>query len=160
MTAQMAFIARSEVTKQSRCRILVRHCGLRWLHHRLDDVRTDLLSHLAAGYRREAVMEAGANAGVGDLIAENPKIGEVMRDSKREGARQCQFGELVAAEQRFDYRSNGRTQNAVSARIFRVHRCCVDRLPGGVALRGGITVDVAVTYCRNRTPELVFVLGV
>ena len=41
-----------------------------------------------------------------------------------------------------------------------MHRCCIDRLPGGVALRGGITVDVAVTYCRNRTPELVFVLGV
>src|ERR1700757_4957871 len=41
-----------------------RHCGLHRLHHGLEDVGTDLLSHLAASDSREAVVKARADPGV------------------------------------------------------------------------------------------------
>ena len=78
------------------------HCSLSRLHHRLDDICADLLPHLAAGDCGEAVVEARADTGIGDLIAKSPKIGEVMCDPGEEGARQCHFGDLVATEQGFD----------------------------------------------------------
>jgi hypothetical protein len=57
-----------------------RHCGLRRLHRGFDDVGTDLLSHLATSDSGEAVVKTRANPGVGNLIAESPKVGKVMRD--------------------------------------------------------------------------------
>jgi len=54
----------------------------------VDQTIADLLPHLAAGDRRKAVVEAGANAGVGDLIGIDPKIGEAMRNARGERARQ------------------------------------------------------------------------
>ena len=65
-----------------------RNSGLNRLHHGLDDVGADLLSHLAACDRRKAVVETGADTCIGDFIAENPKVGKVMRDPGQEGARQ------------------------------------------------------------------------
>src|SRR5215472_10480115 len=88
---RMAVIARSGATKQSRREGSVRHGSLRRLHHGFDDVCADLLPHLAASDRRKAVMKAGADAGVGDLLGKGPQIGEAMRDSWEEGARQCNF---------------------------------------------------------------------
>lgn len=48
----------------------------RRLHDGLGNVFADLLPHLAAGDGREAVVEAGADAGVGDLIGIGPEIRE------------------------------------------------------------------------------------
>src|SRR5215831_17639421 len=62
------------------CSRSVGHCGLRRLHHRSDDKRADLLPHLPTRDGRKAVVKAGADPGVGDLIAESPKVGELMRD--------------------------------------------------------------------------------
>jgi len=50
------------------------------LHHGFDDIRANFLSHLAAGDGRKAVMETGADAGIGDLVGISSKIGKAMRD--------------------------------------------------------------------------------
>ncbi len=41
-----------------------------------------------------------------------------------------------------------------------MHRRVVDRLPGCLAFRGGVAVDIAVADGGDRAPERVLVLGV
>ena len=45
-------------------------------------------------------------------------------------------------------------------RVFRMHGCRVDRLPGSVALGRRVVVDVAIADGGDRTPEFVVIFGV
>src|SRR6516162_5200148 len=103
----LAVIARSGATKQSRREGSVCHGGLRRIHNGLPDIRADISPYCATGDRREAVMETGVNAGVGDFVGKGPETVEAMRDPGGEGARQCHLGDLVAAEQSLDHRCSG-----------------------------------------------------
>jgi hypothetical protein len=60
-----------------------------------------------------------------------------MRDARCKEARQCDFGDLVGAEDPFDDCCYG-AADAVRVRVFRMHRGCIDWLPGRIALGGGL----------------------
>src|SRR5260370_3729736 len=66
----------------------------------------------------------------------------------------------ISSERRLDDTCDGPAQNAMRARVFRVHRCVGDRLAGWLTIGGRVAIDIAVANCRDRPPEVVVVLGV
>ena len=73
---------------------------------------------------------------------------------------QCDLGEVLGSEHRLDDAGYGAALDAMRARIFRVHRRGADRLPGCVTISGRVAINIAVANGRNRSPEVVMVLGV
>src|SRR5262249_7820564 len=63
-------------------------------------------------------------------------------------------------ERRLDDASDAAALDAMRARVFRVHRCGAERLPGRLPLGGRIAIDIAVAYGRDRPPEIEMVLGI
>jgi hypothetical protein len=93
------------------------------------------------------------------LGAERLQVGPAMRDTGRRRAGHRNLGDVRAAERRLDDSSDGGTEDAVRAGIFRVHRRIVDRLPCGIASRRRVAVDIAIADRGDRPPELVFVFA-
>src|SRR4249919_3345397 len=48
----------------------------------------------------------------------------------------------------------------MGARVFRMHRRVGDRLPRRLTVGGGVAIIIAIANCRNRSPEVVVVLGI
>jgi hypothetical protein len=104
-------------------------------------------------------MEAGAYAGRRYLVHIGAKTGEMVRNTGRGGARQCDFWDLVCAELRSNDCRDGRIDDAISTGIFGVHWRYIYRLPRRIALGGWIAIDIPIADCRDRSSEFVGILG-
>src|SRR5436190_24285089 len=67
---------------------------------------------------------------------------------------------VVGSEYSLDDTSYAAAQNAMGARILRVHRCLGKRLPCWLAICSWIAVDIGIAYGCDGAPELVVVLGI
>ena len=114
------------------------------LHRVLHDELTDLKSHIRAHTARKAVMEAGPDASVRYLICEGAKVAPTVDDSGCSRTGHRNLGYVGRAEHRLDDRDCGTTFNAMRARIFRVHRRVVHRLPSGVTISRRVVIDVPI----------------
>src|SRR5258708_139113 len=105
-------------------------------------------------------MEARPYTGICNLFGVSRHVGEAVGYAGRRRACHRDFRDQSASERRLDDTRDGPAQDAVRTRVFRVHRCAGDRLPGCLTIGGRIAIDIAVANCRDRPPEVVMVLGV
>ena len=127
------------------------------LHDRLHCVRADLSPHVPPNHRRISIMEASVNASVGNLLGERLQVCEAMGNSRRRRHSDRDLGYITSADDSFD---NGRDRcayDAVRAGILWVHWRHVNRLPRWHPLRFWIAINISITNCRNRTPEIVVI---
>src|SRR6476660_5243195 len=105
-------------------------------------------------------MEAGPDAGVCNFLSKVRHVGPMMGYTRCRRACYCDLGNVIRPEHRPDYTCDAAAQNAVRTWVFRVHRRVGDRLPSGLAIRGWVAIDIAVTNCRDGPPEIVVILGI
>src|SRR5258708_12700247 len=82
----------------------------------------------------------------------------MVSDSWRGGTRHHDFRHVPAPQHRLGHHCHSGTGDAVRARIFRMHRRIVDRLPCRVELGGRVFIDIAVANRANPPPQILFVL--
>src|SRR4051794_15569799 len=88
----------------------------------------DLFAHVLTYLGREAVMKTGIDPCVGDFVAVVFEPGPLARYSRRGGAGQRKFPELVTNDVPKD-RGNRSGSDAVCARILWMHRSIAQRQP-------------------------------
>src|SRR5260370_25415888 len=130
------------------------------LHHVFHNVFTDLKPHIGPDTSREAIVEAGPDASIRNLFGKGRHVGPAVGHAGRGGARHRDLGDVHGSERRLDDRRDGAAEDAMCARIFRMHRRVVDRLPGHLAICGRVAINIAVANRGDRSPEVVMVLGV
>src|SRR3981081_1195106 len=94
-------------------------------------------------------MEAGPDAGVRNLIGKGRHVGPAVGHAGCRGAGHRNLGDICGSERRLDGTRDAAAEDAMRARIFRVHRRVVDRLPSRLTIGGRIAISIAVTYCRD-----------
>src|SRR6266849_1157575 len=105
-------------------------------------------------------MEAGPDASICNLFGKGCHVGPTVGDAGCRRACNRDLGDLSGPKNRLDDTRDAAALDAMRARVFRVHRRVGDRLPGCHNIRGRVAIDIAVTNCRDRPPEVVMVLGV
>src|SRR5262245_53146706 len=113
----------------------------------------DLAAHVGADHRGEAVVDSSPDARVrrlGDVVVE---ARPAVRHARSGGRGELELGQRAAAEERFQHRTRSACDDAVRARIFRVHRGRAQRLPVRLAWRLRVAVlsplRMAVTGRQN-----------
>ena len=76
------------------------------------------------------------------------------------GAGGAELGHRAAAQLGLQHGADGAGQDAVRARVLRVHRRVDQRRPAGIGLGGVVAVELAVADGGDRAPEVVGVLGI
>src|SRR5262249_25221882 len=140
-------------------RQLLRARRHRWLHDVFDSVFTDLEPHLRPDPGREAVMEAGPDARICNLLGERRQVGPTVGNAWCGRARRRDLRNVLAPERRLDNACDAAAQDAMRARVFRVHRRVGNRPPSCLAIRGRVVIDIGIANCRHWPPEIVVVLG-
>src|SRR5215510_3826730 len=130
------------------------------LHEILHDMPSDLAPHVLTDTGREPIVEAGIDACQRHFIGIGPNIAPAVGDARRGRARHRDFRNVRASQHGFDDRCHGGAADAVGARIFRVHRRVVDRLPSRVELGRSIVVNVAIADRCDRSPKIVMIFGI
>src|SRR5215471_3189884 len=102
-------------------------------------------------------MEAGPDAGIGNLFGKGRHAGPTVGDASGCRAGERGLGDVHSSEHGLDDTRNAATLDAMRARIFRVHRRGGDRLPGCLTFGGWVAIDIAVADGRDRPPEVVMV---
>jgi hypothetical protein len=105
-------------------------------------------------------MEAGPDASIGDLFSKGGHVGPAVDYAGRCWTGHGDLGDVCRSKHRVDDTSNGAAQDAMRARVLRVQRRVVERLPSGLTIGIRVAVNVAVANCRDWPPEIVMVLGV
>src|SRR6516165_9242467 len=105
-------------------------------------------------------MEAGPDASICNFVGEGRHVGPTVSDTWCRRTCHRDLGNIVRTERGLNDSCNAAVYDAMGARVFRVQRRLGDRLPTWLAIRGRVTIDIAVTNCRDRPPEIVMVLGV
>src|SRR5262249_8375893 len=141
-------------------RQLLRACRHGWLHGVFDNVVADLESHLRPDPGREAVMEAGPDARICNLLGECRQVGPTVGHAWCARACHRDLRNFFAPERRLDNACDAAAQDAMRARVFRVHGRVGNRLPSCLAIRGRVVIDIGIANCRHRPPEIVVVLGI
>src|SRR5215471_231324 len=139
---------------------VLRSCRQGWLHYVFHNVFTDLEARIRADAGREAVMEAGPDTSIRNLIGKGRHVGKAMGHAGCSSACYRDLRNVLSSERRLNDARDGATKDAVCARVFGVHRRVIDRLPSRLAFRDVIAVNIAVTDGSDRSPEVVMVLGV
>src|SRR5260370_35755258 len=121
----------------------------------LDYIPSDFVPHVLSDVDRKMVMEARPNTRFRDFIGQGPQIGPAVGYSRCGEAGHREFRHISRAEDSFPHVGDRARHDTVGARIFRMHRRVVDRLPGSIPLDLGIPVEIAVTDSGDRTPEIV-----
>src|SRR5262245_41739870 len=130
------------------------------LHDVSHNVFADLLPHVGPDAGRETIMEAGPDASVCGLFGKGRHAGPTMGDAGSRWACCRDLGDVRGSKRGLDDAHNGSAQDAVRARIFRVHRRRRDRLTGCLTLCRRVAIDVAITNRGDRPPEIVMIFGV
>src|ERR1700730_12427527 len=104
-------------------------------------------------------MKAGPDASIRDLFSKSRHVGPAVGHAGSGRAGHRDFGNVLASERRRNDTGDGAAQDAMRARIFRMHRRIVDRLPGRVTLCGWIIVNIAVANSGDWSPEVIVILG-
>lgn len=104
-------------------------------------------------------MHAIVHASIDGLLDVVREPAEPAGDARRRGACQAE-GRHRITEKGFEHCGSSRAIDAMSARVFRVHRRRNERFPSRIAFGGVIAVYVAVADRRHRSPEVVRVFGV
>src|ERR1700740_69037 len=105
-------------------------------------------------------MEAGPDAGIGNLFGKGGHAGPTVRDAGSRRTGQRDLGDVHGSECGLDNTRDAAALDAMRTRIFRVHWRGGNRLPGCVTLGGWVAIDIAVADGRARPPEGVHRLGV
>jgi hypothetical protein len=126
----------------------------------LHNVFADLKPHIRPDVGREAVMEAGPDTSICNLFGKGRHVGPTVGYAGCHRAGYRDLGDVLGSERRLDDTRDGTAQDAVRARVFRVHRRVVDRLPSRLTVGGRVAIVIAVANCRDGPPEVVMVLSV
>src|SRR5882672_5684851 len=105
-------------------------------------------------------MEAGPDASVCNFFGIGRHVGPTVGYTRCRRAGRRDLGDVEGSERRLDDTRDAATQDAMRARVFRMHRRWRDRLPGCLTIGIRIAVDIPVANCRDRSPEVVMVLGI
>src|SRR6202042_3394132 len=106
----------------------------------------------------KTVMEAGPDAGVCDFIRKVRHVRPTVGHSRGRWARHGDFRDFCTSEHSLHDACDAAALDAMCARIFRMHRSSSDGLPRGAGISVGVSVDIAIANCRDRSPEVVLVL--
>src|SRR4029434_603266 len=120
----------------------------------------DWSAHVLTKNSREPIVETRKDASGSDLVRIGVEVGPAMGHPRCRRAGHGHFGNIGRPQHSFDGACNRRAYDAVSTWIFRMHRRVVDRLPGRLAFRGVVAVNIAVTNGSDWAPERVLVLGI
>src|SRR4051794_12482092 len=105
-------------------------------------------------------MEARPYASVGNLVGKRRHIRPMVGHTGSGWTCHRDVRNVVGSEDGLDDTGYAAAQNAMGARILRVHRCLGKRLPGWLAICRCFAVDVAIANGGEGAPELVMVLGI
>jgi hypothetical protein len=97
-------------------------------------------------------MKASPNAGVCHFIGKLRHIGPAMGDAGSCCAGDSDIRNVLASKSRLDDSGDSSAHDAMRARIFRMHRRIVERLPGCLTVSSRVVVDIAVANCGDRSP--------
>src|SRR5207248_3069463 len=104
------------------------------LHQIFHHVIAYLKSHLRPDEIRDAIREAGPDAGTCDLFSEGRDVGPAVDDAGSRGAGHRDLGDVHGSEHRLDDARDAAALDAMGTWIFRVHRRRGDRLPRWLTL--------------------------
>ena len=99
-------------------------------------------------------METGPDSRIRNFLRKGRHAGPAVGDTRCRRAGRRGLGDVHGSERRLDDTRDGAAEDAMRARVFRVHRSVVDRLPGRLAIGGRVAVDIAVANCRDRRQKL------
>src|SRR5271165_4715845 len=99
------------------------------------NVFADLEPHIRADAGRESVMEAGPDTSIGNLIGKCCHVGKAVGHARCSSARYCDLGNVLGSGRGLYDARDGAAEDAMRARVFRVHWRIVDRLPSCLAFR-------------------------
>src|SRR6516162_10555535 len=105
-------------------------------------------------------MEARPDPRVRNLFGKGPHFGPAVGYAGRRPAGHRNLGDICSSEHRLDDSRYGAAEDAMRARIFRVHRRVVDRLPGRLAIGARVAVNIAIANWRDWSPDVVMVIGI
>src|SRR4029077_18307826 len=105
-------------------------------------------------------MEAGPDASIRNFIGKGRHVGKAVGHAGCCGARYRDLRNVLGSERRLNDARDGATEDAMRARVLRVHRRIVDRLPSRFAFRDVVAVNITITDGSDWAPEVVMVLGV
>src|SRR5712664_4825468 len=102
-------------------------------------------------------METGPDPGIRDLFGKGRHVGPAVGHAGSGRASRRDFGNVLGSERCIDDTRDATAEDAMRARIFRVHRRVVDRLPSRLTLGGRVIVNIAVANSGDWPPEVVMV---
>src|SRR5882724_11457169 len=105
-------------------------------------------------------MEARPYASICNFVGKRRHIGPMVGYARSCWTCHRDIRNVVGSECSLDDTSYAATQNAMGTRILRVQRCFAERLPGWLAIRSRIAVDIAIANGCVGAPELGVVLGI
>ena len=105
-------------------------------------------------------MEAGPDTSIGNLIGKCCHVGKAVGHARCSSARYCDLGNVLGSGRGLYDARDGAAEDAMRARIFRVHWRIVGRLPSCLAFREVIAVNITIPDGSDWAPEVVMVLGV
>src|SRR5882724_8749475 len=95
-------------------------CGRR-LQHILHDVLSNPVAHVGSDAGREAIVKAGPDAGVRNLLGKGRHVGEAVSHAARIRTGHRNFGDVRRAKRSFDDTRDATAEDAVRAWIFWMH---------------------------------------
>src|SRR5215831_11186337 len=122
--------------------------------------RADLLPHGDPDIRRVPVVHTVINARIRNFADKVVDPCPTTNRTRCRGAGGAQLRHRSRTDLALENRADGRRMNAVSARIFRVHRRIDKRRPRSISLGRVVAVDVTVPNSCDRPPKVVVVLRV
>src|ERR1700681_2514073 len=102
--------------------LLLRSCRQGWLHYVFHNVFTDLEPHIRADLGREAVMEAGPDTSTRNLVGKGRRVGKAVCHAGCGSTRYRYLRNVLGSERRLNDAGYGAAEDAMRARVFRVHR--------------------------------------
>ena len=84
----------------------------------------------------------------------------MVGDPRGRRACYCDLGNIASSECGGDHSCDATGQDAMSARVFGVHRRLGEGLPGRLAIRRRISVGIAVANGGDGSPEIIMVFGI
>src|SRR5712672_1881718 len=105
-------------------------------------------------------MEARPDPRTRDLVRKGLHVGPAPGHAGRRWTRDPNLRDICGPEHRSHHPGDAATLYAMRAGILRVHRRIGDRLPSRLAVGSGVAIDIAVADRRDRSPEIILVLGV
>ena len=105
-------------------------------------------------------MEASPDAGICHLFGKHRHVRPTVGYARGRWTCYSNLRNLLCSESCPDDACDGAAEDAMRAWVFRVHRRVSDRLPSCITFGGRVGIDIAIANCRDRSPEIVVVLGI